>query len=390
MMMRSAGPAAGRPAQRSKTSGRRLWQAGFLAVGSSAALAVLPATSGLAATTGAAKPASAKAATPYAQTNLVSDIPGVARITDPNLVNPWGVSELPNGPLWVSDNGTNVSTLYTGALNGSPLTPVPLVVKIPGGAPTGQVFNGTKGFVVRHGKQSGAALFIFASENGVIAGWNPTVGAVGTATSTKAQVGVKVPNAVFKGLATMGGRLYATNFHSGQVDVFNSHFRRVFTAGGFRDPRIPHGFAPFNITSIGGNLYVSYAKQDAQRHDDVAGAGHGFIDVYSPKGMLLHRLVRRGALNSPWGMVIAPSSFGTFSNDLLVANFGDGALNAFDPATGAFLGPLKNGDGNPIVISGLWGLILGDGAAGTPQTVFFTAGLAAESHGLLGTITPGS
>ncbi len=390
MMMRSAGPAAGRPAQRSNAPGRRRWQAGLLVVGSSAALAVLPAASGLAATTAAATPAAHKAATPYAQTNLVSDIPGVARITDPNLVNPWGVSELPSGPLWVSDNGTDVSTLYTGDLNGSPLTPVPLVVKIPGGAPTGQVFNGTKGFVVHHGKQSGASLFIFASEKGVIAGWNPTVGAVGMAPSTQAQRGVTVPNAVYKGLAIVGSRLFAANFHNGHVDVFNSKFHRIRTAGKFRDPRLPHGYAPFNIASIGGHLLVSYAKQDADHGDDVAGPGHGFIDVYSNHGMLLRRLVSRGALNSPWGMVIAPSSFGTFSNDLLVANFGNGALNAFDPATGAFLGPLKNADGNPIVISGLWGLIRGNGAAGTPQTVFFTAGLADESHGLLGTITPGS
>jgi uncharacterized protein (TIGR03118 family) len=381
MMTRSPGPVDGPSAQRSHTPGRRLWGAGVLAVGASAALAVLPATPGLAA---------AKAATPYTQTNLVSDIPGVARITDPSLVNPWGVSEFPKGPLWVSDNGADVSTLYTGAISGSPLTPVPLVVKIPGGAPTGQVFNGTTGFVVHHGKQSGAALFIFASENGVISGWNPAVGAVGKATSTHAQRAVTVRNAVYKGLAIAGSRLFAANFHSGRVDVFNSKFHRVRSAGAFRDRQVPHGYAPFNITKIGGHLYVSYAKQDPQRHDDVAGPGHGFIDVYSTGGKLLHRLVRRGALNSPWGMVIAPSSFGTFSNDLLVANFGSGALNAFDPATGKFLGPLKNADGNPIVVSGLWGLIRGDGAAGTPQTVFFTAGLAGESHGLLGTITPGS
>ncbi len=381
MITHSPGSVEGPPDQQSKAPGRRrLWQAGVLAVGASAALAVLPAAPGFAA---------AKSATPYTQTNLVSDIPGVARITDPNLVNPWGVSEFPKGPLWVSDNGTDVSTLYTGAVGGSPLTPVPLVVKIPGGAPTGQVFNGTKGFVVHHGKQSGTALFIFASEKGVISGWNPAVGAVGKATSTQAQLAVKVPHAVFKGLAIAGSRLYAANFHSGHVAVFNSRFHRVLR-GRFKDPRLPHGYAPFNVTTIGGNLYVSYAKQDADRGDDVAGPGHGFIDVYSPKGMLLHRLVRRGALNSPWGMVIAPSGFGSFSNDLLVANFGDGALNAFNPVTGAFLGPLKNADGNPIVISGLWGLILGDGAAGTPHTVFFTAGLADESHGLLGTITAGS
>ncbi len=379
MMTHTPGPVTGPPKQRSRGPARRLWGAGVLAVGACTALAVLPATPGVAA---------AKAATPYAQTNLVSDIPGVARITDPNLVNPWGVSEFPKGPLWVSDNGTDVSTLYTGAINGSPLTPVPLVVKIPGGAPTGQVFNPTKGFVVHHGKQSGAALFIFATETGVIAGWNPDVGKTGSGPSTHAQVGARVKNAVFKGLAIADGRLFAANFHSGRVVVFNSKFHRVRTHGRFRDRKLPRHYAPFNIAKIGGRLFVSYAKQDADRGDDVAGPGHGFIDVYSLHGRLLQRLVRHSALNSPWGMLIAPSKFGTFSSDLLVANFGNGALNAFNPATGKFLGPLKNADGNPIVISGLWGLIRGDGAAGTPRTVFFTAGLADESHGLLGTITP--
>lgn len=170
------------------------------------------------------------------------------------------------------------------------------------------------------------------------------------------------------------------------MNVFNARFHRVRVPGAFTDRRIPRSYAPFGIADIGGKLFVSYAKQDAQRHDDVAGPGHGFIDVYSPHGRLLRRLARRGALNSPWGMVIAPSAFGTFSDDLLVGNFGDGAINAFDPATGMNLGALKNTDGNPIAINGLWGLILGDGAAGTPQTLFFTAGIGDESHGLLGAI----
>src|SRR6266571_5330440 len=199
MVNRSPSHEAGTPASRSRKPGRRARRTVLAAAGVSAAMALLSAAPGIAGT----------GSTPYTQTNLISDIPGVARITDPNLVNPWGVAEFPKGPLWVSDNGTDVSTLYTGAIGGSPLTPVPLVVKIPGGAPTGQVFNGTKGFVVHHGKQSGAALFIFASEKGVISGWNPAVGAVGKATSTQAQLAVKVPHAVFKGLAIAGNRLYA-------------------------------------------------------------------------------------------------------------------------------------------------------------------------------------
>ncbi len=374
MVNRSLSPEAGTRASRSGKPGRRVRRTFLAAVGVSAALAVLPAAPGIAGTS----------STPYTQTNLVSDIPGVARITDPNLVNPWGVAEFPGGPLWVADNNANVATLYTGDLAGSALTPVNLVVKTPGGAATGQIFNGTSGFVVHNRTQKGSAKFIFSSENGVISGWAPNVGP-GTP-STKAQRAVTVPHAVYKGLAIIGSHLYATNFHSGHVDVFNSRFHRVRVPGAFTDARIPHRYAPFGIASISGKLYVSYAKQNAQRHDDLSGPGRGFIDVYSPHGTLLKRLVRRGVLNSPWGLVVAPSAFGTFSNDLLVGNFGDGALNAFNPTTGAFLGALKNTDGNPIVIDDLWGLILGDGAAGTPQTLFFTAGIADEGHGLLGAI----
>jgi uncharacterized protein (TIGR03118 family) len=379
MMNPSPDPVPGPAAPRSRSLGHRLRRAGLLTAGVSAALALLPAASGIA----------VSPATPYTQTNLVSDIPGVARITDPNLVNPWGVAEFPGGPLWVADNNANVATLYAGDLGGSALTPVSLVVKVPGGAPTGQVFNGTSGFVVHDGKQAGPAKFIFSSENGGISGWNPAVGE-GAAPSTEAQLAVSVRHAVYKGLAIVGRHLYATNFHSGHVEVFNARFHRVRVPGAFADPRIPRGYAPFGIAPIGGKLYVTYAKQNAQRHDDVAGPGHGFVDVYSPHGVLLRRLVRHGVLNSPWGMVIAPSMFGTFSNDLLVANFGDGAINAFDPASGAFRGALKNADGNPIAIDDLWGLIVGDGVAGTPQTVFFTAGIADEGHGLLGAITVAS
>jgi uncharacterized protein (TIGR03118 family) len=371
MMRRLPSPVTASPAKRG-----RLRRAALAMAGASAALVMLPGTSGSAAVK----------ATPYTQTNLISDIPGVARITDPNLVNPWGVAEFPGGPLWVADNNANVATVYTGDVGGTPLTSPGLVVKIPGGAPTGQVFNGTSGFVVHHGLQKGPAKFIFSSENGDITGWNPAVGGTGTATSTTAELAVSVPHAVYKGLAIVGHRLYATNFHSGHVDVFNSRFHRVRKEGAFTDRALPDGYAPFGIASIGDKLYVSYAKQNAQRHDDLAGPGRGFVDLYSRGGKLLKRLIHRGMLNSPWGMVIAPAMFGSFSNDLLVGNFGDGAINAYDPSTGAFRGALKNTDGNPIVIQGLWGLILGNGVAGTPQTLFFTAGIADEAHGLLGAI----
>lgn len=324
----------------------------------------------------------------YHQVNLVSDIPGVARVTDPHLVNPWGMSSSPSGPLWVSDNGTDVSTIYTGAMNGSALQPVPLVVAIPGGAPTGQVFNGSANFVVHGGGASGPALFIFASEAGLITAWSP--GVPPPAPATTAHVVATTPHAVYKGLASadVGSHsfLYAANFSAGTIDVFNGRFQPVHLAGSFHDPNLPAGFAPFNIQNLGGKLYVTYAKQDADKKDDARGPGHGFIDVFDLQGHLVRRLVSRGPLNSPWGLAIAPSGFGRFSQDLLVGNFGDGRINAFDPATGAFRGTLRNEDGVPVAIEGLWGLQFGNASFGTPTTLFFTAGIADEAHGLLGTL----
>jgi uncharacterized protein (TIGR03118 family) len=331
----------------------------------------------------------------YRQTNLVSDIPGVARTTDPNLVNPWGMSELAvpgGGPLWVSDNNANVSTIYRGAQRGGPLAPAPLVVKIPDGAPTGQVANSTQQFVVHNGNASAPALFLFASESGDITGWAPNVPAAG---STDAQLAFKSPTAVYKGLAidTARPRLFAANFHDGTVDVFDGNFN--LSHPGFVDPNLPTGYAPFNVANLGGKLYVTYALQNAAKHDDVAGLGNGFVDVYSLDGVFISRLVTGGALNSPWGLVIATPDFGRFSNDLLVGNFGmttnsaDGSIHAYDPVTGKLKGTLTNPDGNPIRINGLWGFIFGDKVVGTPNTLFFSAGIADEAHGLLGTLTPG-
>ena len=324
----------------------------------------------------------------YRQTNLLSDIPGVARNTDPNLVNPWGMAAGPTTPIWVSDNGADVTTLYSGAINGSQLLPAALVVGIPNGAPTGQVFNPSTDFSVSNGTAMGAPLFIFASEAGSITGWNP--GVPPPAPSHSAQVGVTVPDAVYKGLAITTGShgdfLYAANFHAGTIDVFDGKYEPVHRSGAFMDPSLPAGYAPFNIQNIDGRLYVTYAKQDAAKHDDVGGAGHGFIDVYSLHGRLLQRLVSGGALNSPWGLALAPDGFGRFSDDLLVGNFGDGTINAYDPATGQFKGQLKNEDGHVIAINGLWGLRFGNGTAGTPTTLVFTAGIGDEAHGLMGTI----
>jgi uncharacterized protein (TIGR03118 family) len=348
-----------------------------LAVGATlAAVAIPPAAT-----------AGATAASQYKQLNLVSDIPGVARITDPNLVNPWGLSASPSSPLWVADNNSNVSTLYTGGVNGSIPQIVPLVVKIPFGAPTGTVFNPTNDFIVNKGGQAAPANFIFASETGWITAWS------GAVSGTEASAEFFDPNAVYKGLelASANGKtyLYAANFRSGKIDVFNSKFAKAPLAGGFTDSQIPAGFAPFDIKLLGGKLFVTYAKQNAAKHDDVKGPGNGFVDVYDTSGNLLQRLIAHGALNSPWGLEIAPSRFGAFSGDLLVGNFGDGTIHAYNPATGALVGQLENTDGNPIAIDGLWSLRVGNGAFGSNQSVVFTAGIAAESHGLLGEITTG-
>jgi len=318
-----------------------------------------------------------KGANVYKKRNLVSDIDGVARITDANLVNPWCLAFGPATPAWVADNGTDVSTLYSGGVRKSIPVTLPLVVGIPGGAPTGVVFNATPGFKVN----GAAAHFIFDSEAGTITAWNAGTQAVTEATT---------PGAIYKGLAIASKgsstMLYAANFHAGTIDVFNDSFAPVTVPGGFVDPNLPAGFAPFNIQEIAGRLVVAYAQQDADAEDEVAGAGLGFVDVFDTSGHLLRRLVSQGALNAPWGLAVAPRHFGPFSGDLLVGNFGDGAINAYDPRTGAFRGTLQNKDGNQIKINGLWALRFGNGVIGTPQTLLFTAGIGDEDHGLFGEI----
>jgi uncharacterized protein (TIGR03118 family) len=292
----------------------------------------------------------------------------------------------PSTPVWVSAADSGVATIYQGALGGSPLTIQPLVVSIPGGAPTGQVFNPTSGFVITNGTDSAAALFLFASESGQITGWSPSV-----PPSTSAQPAVTTPDAVYKGLALAttanGSFLYAANFHAGTVDVFDSTFTPVHLPGAFVDTKLPRGYAPFNVQEINGSIYVTYAKQDADAHDDVKGHGHGFVDVYTPDGTPVRRLVRRGDLNSPWGMALAPADFGRFSGALLVGNFGDGRIHAFDPHNGHFLGTLQDEHHHALTIDGLWGLRFGNGVTGDTNTLLFTAGPDGEAHGLFGTLT---
>jgi uncharacterized protein (TIGR03118 family) len=376
------------------------------------------------------------------QTNLVSDLPGVAQHLDPNLVNPWGISQASGSPLWISDNNAGVSTLYDGQGVAQPPPPRgPLIVSIPApgdplgasGTPTGTVFNidggAAGGFKVSGVSSTGAAtsasaIFLFATEDGTIVGWNPGVNPANFDPAKAGTYGIiAVDNsanptadngAVYKGLAIATGPsgaifasdpdstsvIYASNFRAGTIDVYDTKFNPVtLTGGAFTDPNLPTGYAPFNVQVLGGKVYVTYALQDADKHDDVAGPHHGFVDVYNLDGTGETRLISGGALDSPWGLAFAPSGFAglTAPNGdpvLLVGNFGNGFINAFDGTTGAALGRLKDPDGEPIQIDGLWGLRFGTGGAGTDtNTLYFTAGLFGESHGLLGTLTtaaPGS
>ncbi len=336
----------------------------------------------------------------YRQVNLVSNLPNVAPLTDPDLVNAWGLSaspgtdQVPGSPLWVSDNGADKTTLYAGATATS-VSKVGLVVNITSGAPTGQVFNTDHtGFVIHDAAgHSGSAQFIFDTENGSIDAWNSGVGATGTGPSTVTETPVtNFANAVYKGLTVAQASdaktyLYAANFRSGRVEVYNDSFVPVELPGGlFVDRHIPAGYAPFNVQELAGKLYVTYAEQDATLHDDVAGHGHGFVDVFNTDGALIRRLVTRGDLNSPWGLALAPAGFGKFSGALLVGNFGDGHINAYNPNTGRHLGELRQANGHPIVIDGLWALRFGNGNAAKTNEMLFSAGPNGESDGLLGKI----
>jgi uncharacterized protein (TIGR03118 family) len=378
------------------------------------------------------------------QTNLVSDLPGVAAVTDPHLVNPWGISESTGSPFWISDNNAGVSTLYNvpGA-NNTLVSINPLVVSIPmpgdplgaSGTPTGTVFNinggAIGGFRISGLSATGqsanaSSVFLFATEDGTIVGWNPGVNPTGFDPGKPGTYGIiavdnsgnnftepkpnKQTGAVYKGLAiasspTAGSPifasdadstsvLYATNFRSGQVEVYDTKFKPVtLPAGAFTDHNIPGDYAAFNVQVLNGKVYVTFAKQDADKHDDAAGHNRGFVDVFNLDGTPAGpggsaRLVTRDHLDSPWGLAIAPASFGSLAGDLLVGNFGSGLIDAFD-SMGNFQGQLMDPDGEPIQIDGLWALQVGNGkAGGDANSVYFTAGLFDESHGLFGSLTP--
>jgi uncharacterized protein (TIGR03118 family) len=316
------------------------------------------------------------------QTNLVSNT------TDSDLINAWGLASSPTSPFWVADNGTGLSTLYNGA--GTKLA-LKVTIPPPAGSPagtlatpTGAVFNNTSDFKLANGNP---ALFVFATEDGTISAWNG-----GTAATLEADNSTR--GAVYKGLAlgstSSGNFLYATNFHAGTVDVFNASFGQMtLPAGAFVDRKLPHRYAPFDIANIGGNLYVTYAKQDKARHDDVAGKGNGYIDEYDTSGALLRRFASKKPLDSPWGMAVAPSSFGSVAGDLLVGNFGDGRINAFNLVTRHWDGSLQSDAGGDLVIDGLWGLRVGNAGPGfDPSKVYFSAGPNDEQDGLFGSLTP--
>ena len=361
-------------------------------------LAALAVTAGALVTTAlGATPAAARAGGGYRQVNLVSDQRMRAPLRDTDLVNAWGLAASPGTdakpgtPLWVADNGTDKATLYTGAGPAS-VAKVGLTVNVRGMAPTGQVFNPfPHAFMVRdrHG-HTGASLFLFDTENGTIDGWSPGVGAVGKNLSTTTFVAHRKAHAIYKGLAlgTVAGRpvLYATNFHSGKVEAYNGRFHRITLPGGrFVDPHLPANYGPFGIAEIGGRLVVTYAKQAGPHSpDELDGPGLGIVDVFSNDGRFLHRLVSHGPLDAPWGVALAPAGFGQFSGDLLVGNFGNGRINAFNPSTGALVGQMRRLSGGPVVIPGLWALMFGNGNAAKTNELIFSAGPGGEAHGLLG------
>jgi uncharacterized protein (TIGR03118 family) len=318
----------------------------------------------------------APATAAYIQENLVSSVPGLATFTDSDLVNPWGIARSPTSPWWVSDNGTAKATLYdAGGVKRA------LVVTIPGtnAAPTGMVFNNTSSFAISPGT---ASRFIFADENGNIEAWGGGTNAVIKANSNGA--------ASYKGLAigsnASGDFLYAANFKGGKVDVFNSAFSSTSLGGNFTDPGLPAGYAPFGIQNINGNIYVAYALKEAGGTDETPGPGLGLVSVFDSNGNFIRRVATGGTLDAPWGITLAPNNFGPFSGDLLVGNFGDGTINAFDLLTDAFEGQLKK-SGGVISIDGLWGLGFGNGGtAGPLNALYFAAGINDENDGLFGRI----
>ena len=336
----------------------------------------------------AALPAAAATANAYIQHNLVADTPGIADVTDPNLINPWGIAISATSPFWISDGGTGLATVYSTSATATITQVTAVKVTIPHGAGstdtfgvvTGELSNTTTAFLLANGNK---ASFIFATEDGTISAWN-------TGTTAQVKIDNSANGAAYKGLAlggtTAAPQLYVANFSGAAVEVYDGNFAPVtMPAGAFTDSQIPAGYGPFNIVNINGKLYVAYAKQGTKKRFDSAGPGNGYVDVFDMSGTLVTRLIAGGTLNSPWGMAIAPANFGALSNMLLVGNFGNGRINAFDPSTGTSQGAVLDPSGSPITIPGLWALQVGNGkSGGDTNAVYFAAGTGGELHGLFG------
>jgi uncharacterized protein (TIGR03118 family) len=324
----------------------------------------------------------------YRQTNLVSDAMGTANRTDTGLINPWGLAFIPGQTFWIADNKTGASEVLDGA--GTLEVPSRIVIPSPSidnpSAPTGVAFNAiAEDFVVR----GTPAQLLFATEDGTVSTW-AQVGGDFPETALLA-VDKSVAGTVFKGLAIVTPAccreyLALADFHDAEIVTYDVGFNRLATLGTFTDPDLPAGYAPFNIQQIGNQVFVTFALQDGARHDPVTGDGNGIIDIFDQEGVFIRRFASNGPLNAPWGIAQASANFGPFSNDILVGNFGDGKINAFDPTNGKFLGRIQDGTGTVIVNSGLWGLTFRADGVGDPNTLYFTAGGANEKHGLFGTI----
>jgi uncharacterized protein (TIGR03118 family) len=320
------------------------------------------------------------------QTNVVSDIPGLATLTDPNLINPWGLSFLPTSPLWTSNNGTSTATLFSGAPPATPNAIVPLVVNIPGGPPTGTVSNSTTGFVVSSSLGSGPARFMFAGLGGAITAWNPA------AAPTDAIVVASTPGAVYTGLTmltTSSGApvLLASDFAHGRIDVFDQTFTKIGSSRLFRDNHLPRGFKPFNVQAIGTDVYVAYAKADPVTGRSVDGRGLGIVDKFTRDGRHLDRIATGGTLNGPWGVALVPAGFGSLTGRLLIGNFGDGHVGVYEVGHGDhFRGLLRAANGRPFQVDRLWALLPGTATSGGTDAIWFSAGIGNETHGLVGTL----
>jgi uncharacterized protein (TIGR03118 family) len=377
---------------------RQRWRSAIvLSIGAGLVAAAAPAL----AATAAATPATA--ANDFRQTNLIANNASYhPKLVDPNLTNAWGLAAGAGSPLWVSDNNSGDATVYSGGINGGAVS-LDLTVPVPGGNPSGQVFNPDSSAFPVGGSSGMPADFIVATDSigseqspGEIAAWDGGASFVVEDSPTGGAGGMTPSNAVFKGLAIAtspkaGPELFAADVANGTVDVFGKDFNLLTTPTEFRDPKIPADYAPYGIQNLGGKIYVAYGKQNKQKTNVVTGSGLGYVDVYSANGRLLHHLISGGSgspLNAPWGLAIAPSGFGPFGGDLLVGNLGNGWINAFNPTTGQFLGTLDGTNGYPITINGLWGLRVGNSAFGGSSAVVFSSGPSDYNDGLVGRLTP--